>query len=234
MNESASKPPEPTVHDLMSEPIVRLVMQADKVDEGVLRSLLERMAANIRNYPPQRSDEPVEMSPSPGERSNFRLGVGIMLMNEKGQIFVGQRIDMTEEAWQMPQGGIDAEETPEHAALRELREELGTSNVEIVTSADAWLQYELPHEVRNRRPIEHWSGQRQKWFLMKFRGKDSDINVATEHPEFSHWRWVSARDLVRLIVPFKRSLYVAVLEEFAAHIDDRPGSAKSHDIDPRL
>lgn len=211
---------EPNLHDLLTEPIVRLVMQADNVDEQTLRVLLQRTAANMRKYRAVSSNGVEEALPSSEERSGYRLGVGIMLVNEKGGIFVGQRIDMSEEAWQMPQGGVDEGETPKQAALRELQEELGTSKAEIVTSTDSWLRYDLPAGLVNQRPHGHWRGQLQKWVLMRFRGQDTDINVATEHPEFSHWQWVTPKELIKLIVPFKRPLYVAVLEEFAAHIDN--------------
>lgn len=212
--------PELDLQQLMSDPIVRLVMRADKVDEQALQKLFEQASTNILNARVARPDEPDRGPPPvlPGRR--YRLGVGIMLMNQAGMIFVGRRIDHSAEAWQMPQGGIEEGESPKHAALRELQEELGTSQVEIIASTEAWLQYDLPDEVVKGRPHDGWQGQMQKWFLMRFNGRDSDIDVAGKHPEFSDWKWVLAEELVRLIVPFKRPLYVAVLEEFEAHLQD--------------
>ena len=209
---------EPSLQEILSDQIVRLVMRADKVDERALKALLEEASTNIREARAAPQDD-ADHSPSlPSSSRRYRLGVGIMLMNRNGAIFVGRRMDRSGEAWQMPQGGIEEGESPKHAALRELREELGTSQVEIVTSTDSWLQYDLPDEVVKRRGHESWHGQTQKWFLMRFIGEDSDIDVAAEHPEFSEWKWVSAEELVRLIVPFKRPLYVAVLKEFDTHL----------------
>ena len=141
-----------------------------------------------------------------------------MLIDGVGRVFVGKRIDVTEEAWQMPQGGIDGYETPIVAAMRELSEELGTTNVEVVASPSRWLEYELPNPLRGRAWDGRWDGQRQRWFLMRFLGDDAEINVATEHPEFSAWRWVAPEQLIELIVSFKRRLYLDVLEEFAVSL----------------
>ena len=141
-----------------------------------------------------------------------------MLIDSVGRVFVGKRIDVTEEAWQMPQGGIDGGETPIAAAMRKLSEELGTTNVEVVAEFSRWLQYELPDALRGRAWDGRWDGQRQKWFLMRFLGDDAEINIATEHPEFSAWRWVPPEQLVDLIVSFKRHLYLDVLEEFAGSL----------------
>ncbi|MFD2031477.1 RNA pyrophosphohydrolase [Ancylobacter dichloromethanicus] len=108
-----------------------------------------------------------------------------MLVNNDGQVFLSaNEIDVTVDAWQMPQGGIESGESPRTAALRELREEIGTSNVDVVVATEAWLHYELPAELLERLPKGAWRGQKQKWFLMRFRGIDAEINVATEHPEF--------------------------------------------------
>lgn len=209
---------EPSLQEILSDPIVRLIMEADGVDEPALRALFERTASNVCKLAaaqPRLLDEPP--APMPADE-RYRLGVGIMLLNREGLIFVGQRIDRSEEAWQMPQGGIDTQESPTHAALRELQEELGTKLVEIVTSTGSWLQYELPDDVVRGATHGRWRGQLQKWFLMRFTGRDTDIDIATEHPEFSDWKWVSPAELVRLIVPFKRPLYLAVLQEFDAQM----------------
>ncbi len=149
----------------------------------------------------------------------YRGGVGIMLLNRAGLVFVARRIGLAEEAWQMPQGGIDPAETPAAAALRELKEEIGTDKAEIVTESRDWLAYDLPEALRVQVWGGRYRGQRQKWFLCRFTGEDADIDLRrTAHPEFSAWRWVEPAALPRLIVPFKRALYDAVLAEFRDHL----------------
>jgi putative (di)nucleoside polyphosphate hydrolase len=146
----------------------------------------------------------------------YRPGVGIMLLNRDGRVFVGRRIDMPAglAAWQMPQGGIDPGETPRQAAWRELREEVGTDRAEILGETQGWLHYDLPAELAGGPWGGRWRGQRQKWFAMRFTGRDDDIDLAADgHPEFDAWEWVAAERLPELIVPFKRLLYVAVLDE---------------------
>ncbi|MCP1336702.1 RNA pyrophosphohydrolase [Futiania mangrovi] len=144
----------------------------------------------------------------------YRPGVGVMLLNRTGHVFVGQRIDSTAEAWQMPQGGIDPDEAPEAAAFRELAEETGVTSAHIVAESRDWLSYDLPEELRDVLWKGRYRGQRQKWFAMSFEGEDSDIDIATEVPEFRAWRWARSEDLPQLIIPFKRPLYAQVLEEF--------------------
>lgn len=145
----------------------------------------------------------------------YRAGVGIMLLNRAGLVFVARRVGLADEAWQMPQGGIDLGETPAVAALRELKEEIGTDKAEIVAESRDWLAYDLPEALRERVWGGRYRGQRQKWFLCRFTGEDADIDLRrTAHPEFSAWRWVEPAALPRLIVPFKRALYEAVLAEF--------------------
>jgi putative (di)nucleoside polyphosphate hydrolase len=147
--------------------------------------------------------------------ARYRKGVGVMLRNPDRKIFVAQRID-TPGAWQMPQGGIDAGETPEQAALRELEEEIGTARAVLCAETRGWLRYDLPAELRHKVWGGRYLGQMQKWFLADFTGRDSDIDLATSHPEFDDWKWVRADELATLIVPFKRPLYEAVLKEFSA------------------
>ncbi len=150
----------------------------------------------------------------------YRRGVGIMLLDREGRVFVGRRIDREEEAWQMPQGGIDPGETPRQAAWRELKEETGIDRAEIVAESAGWLRYDLPSTLRGKAVWRgRYRGQQQKWFVMRFLGVDGDIDVATSHPEFSAWKWVPARQLTQLIVPFKRALYRQVLKEFAAVLE---------------
>jgi putative (di)nucleoside polyphosphate hydrolase len=150
----------------------------------------------------------------------YRLGVGIMLLNSEGKVFVGARIDNPEDAWQMPQGGIDAGEQPWATALRELREETGIALhlVERIAQCPERLRYDLPEEWRPRLWGGKWAGQEQDWFLARFLGRDSDVNIATEHPEFRDWRWVEPKRLPDLIVPFKRDLYRRLLKEFAGYL----------------
>ena len=146
----------------------------------------------------------------------YRSNVGIMMVNEKGYVFVGQRLDNNQNAWQMPQGGIDAGEDPETAAYRELLEETGVKKQDIrfVASSSQWLSYDLPEDLIPILWNGKFRGQKQKWFLFKFLGEDGDINIATEHPEFSKWKWISKENLLKEIVPFKKSVYENVLKEF--------------------
>jgi putative (di)nucleoside polyphosphate hydrolase len=121
-------------------------------------------------------------------------------------------------AWQMPQGGIDPGETPREAARRELCEEVGTDKAEIIAESRVLHRYDLPVEIAGGMWGGRFRGQKQVWFAMRFVGEDIDINLATEHPEFDAWKWVAARDLPELIVPFKRAIYVAIVEEFREHL----------------
>ena len=157
------------------------------------------------------------MTPEEIARLPYRDCVGVMLANREGHVFVGQRIDTETPAWQMPQGGIDAGETPREAALRELGEETGLRPglVEVLAETSGWLHYDLPHEVVPRIWKGRFRGQRQKWVLMRFLGGDADVDIATEHPEFSRWRWLPPAQLLDSIVPFKRAVYSSVLDEFA-------------------
>jgi putative (di)nucleoside polyphosphate hydrolase len=149
----------------------------------------------------------------------YRPGVGIMLLNRDNEVFVARRIDLAAEAWQMPQGGIDPGEGPREAALRELKEEIGTDKAEILAESRGWLRYELPPALAGKVWGGRWRGQRQKWFAMRFTGRDADIDLATAHPEFNAWKWAPPRTLPELIIPFKRQLYVDVLAEFAAILE---------------
>ncbi len=144
----------------------------------------------------------------------YRPCTGVMLLNRKNKVFVGRRIDTTTEAWQMPQGGIDEGEDPEHSAFRELEEEIGTNNAEIIARTNGWLFYDLPDELVGKVWGGKFRGQKQIWFLMRFLGKDSDINLEIHHPEFNAWRWVDIANVPDLIVPFKRDLYRAIVKEF--------------------
>lgn len=146
----------------------------------------------------------------------YRPCVGVMLVNRDGRVFVGQRNDQRSEAWQMPQGGVDPGESPRDAALRELREETGVTpdKVEVEAESAGWITYDLPHELVPRIWKGQYRGQEQKWFLLRFLGEDADVDIATDHPEFTAWRWLDADELVPQIVPFKREVYTAVMAEF--------------------
>ena len=137
-----------------------------------------------------------------------------MLFNQDGKVFVGKRIDQTVEGWQMPQGGIDKGEKPIEAALRELQEEIGTDKAEIIGEMDDWVTYDLPPHLVGVAFRGKYKGQRQKWFALRFTGKDSDIDLTTHEPEFSSFQWVSLDALPGLIVPFKRDTYKAVIAAF--------------------
>ena len=143
-----------------------------------------------------------------------------MLLNGEGQAFVGARIDNPDDAWQMPQGGIDDGEEPWATALRELGEETGIAPhlVEKIAECPERLRYELPEEWRPRFWGGRWVGQEQDWFLARFLGCDEDVNIATGNPEFREWRWVEPRRLPDLIVPFKRDLYRRLLDDFADYL----------------
>ncbi len=144
----------------------------------------------------------------------YRRGVGIMLFNPKGLVFIAQRLDMPSDAWQMPQGGIDPGEEPAEAALRELKEETGTDRAVIVAESRDWYRYDLPAELQRVLWGGKYRGQTQKWFAMRFTGTDRDIDIATEHPEFSTWKWTKPATLPDVIVPFKRDIYQALVDEF--------------------
>ena len=148
----------------------------------------------------------------------YRAGVGILLFNADGRVFVGQRLDSTLEAWQMPQGGIDPGEDALTAAFRELEEETGVPPhlAEIIAETPDWHYYDLPEAMVGVLWKGRYAGQRQKWFAMKFLGTDADVAIDQKHPEFKAWRWAAVDALVDLAVPFKRQLYTDVIRILAA------------------
>jgi putative (di)nucleoside polyphosphate hydrolase len=153
----------------------------------------------------------------------YRPCVGVVLIDARGLVFAGQRIDSApgaSPAWQMPQGGIDDGEKPREAAYRELWEETGVTRdmVEFVGKTHGWVTYDLPPDLLGRVWGGKYRGQRQKWFLFRFKGRDTDIKIATDHPEFAHWRWILADEMVENIVPFKRAVYEEVLRSFRAYL----------------
>jgi putative (di)nucleoside polyphosphate hydrolase len=146
----------------------------------------------------------------------YRPAAGVMLLNRDGKVWVGQRLDSTLEAWQMPQGGLDKGEDPIEGALRELEEETGISRelVEIVARCPVELTYDLPDDLVGKLWKGRWRGQRQSWLLARFLGEDSDINLQTPDPEFRAWKWAEPSELPAMIVPFKKKLYEDVLAAF--------------------
>lgn len=144
---------------------------------------------------------------------SYRPGVGMMMLNKENKIFVGQRLDVTEYGWQMPQGGINPHEDADQAMLRELEEEIGTRNVEILIKSKSWYKYDLPSEVAKRLWGGKFKGQKQIWYILRFRGEDKDIDIHTYHPEFQNWKWIDKSELLDLTVSFKRDLYKRIFEE---------------------
>ncbi len=161
-----------------------------------------------------------QMTPDEIAALPYRPCVGLMIVNPDGGVFVGQRVDRFKDAWQMPQGGIDDGEDVRTAALRELEEETGITPdlVEIEAETAEWLPYDLPHDIVPKIWKGRYRGQEQKWVLLRFHGSDDQINIVQDHQEFSEWRWMEAKDLLASIVPFKREVYAAVLEEFGDKI----------------
>ena len=149
----------------------------------------------------------------------YRMGVGIFLLNKEKQLWVGKRIDFKTNFWQMPQGGIDNHESPREAMIRELGEEVGIKkNFEIIEESKSWLKYQLPQEIKKKVWNGKYIGQKQKWFVCKFFGDDNEIDLESHKPEFSEWKWISPLDATKFVVPFKKKMYVNVLETFQRHI----------------
>mgnify|MGYP000085436066 CR=1 FL=1 len=161
------------------------------------------------------------MTPAEIEALPYRPCVGIMVFNQQGGVFAGQRLDNNQDAWQMPQGGVEKDEHPEAAALRELEEETGipAHAVEILAETQDWIPYDLPHALVPRLWKGRYRGQKQKWFLLRFTGEDSLVNINTEHPEFREWCWLPPTELLDKIVPFKRDTYERVIREFQALVE---------------
>ena len=164
------------------------------------------------------SQNPPKSSSSNPDKA-YRPGVGIMLFNKDGLVFIAERLD-NPGAWQMPQGGIDENEEPEIAVFREMEEEIGTRNAKIVNVLDEWLFYDFPTNAMARKLWDgKYCGQKQKWIALKFLGNDSDIHLGMHtEPEFSRWKWVPVNELLDYVVPFKRATYERVIEAFSSTV----------------
>ena len=149
----------------------------------------------------------------------YRPCVGIVLI-KNGMVFAAQRIDYQSSAWQMPQGGIEDNETPRKAGIRELREETGVTkeNIEIICQSADWIKYDLPKELVPKLWGGKYVGQKQIWFAVNYLGLDKDININTENPEFCAWRWMKKEEIEEKIVPFKKSVYKKIFDEFSSKI----------------
>ena len=149
----------------------------------------------------------------------MRTGVGIIVLNNNNQVFVGKRKDNPGDKWQMPQGGVDKGEDFITAMRRELIEETSIKNIKILKEIQNMYQYELPKNLVGNIWRGKFRGQRQKWFITKFLGKDDEINLDTQHPEFIDWKWIDPKDLPEVIVDFKKELYLNLLKEINQVID---------------
>ena len=143
----------------------------------------------------------------------MRQGVGIIVLNSNNKVFVGKRKDNPVDKWQMPQGGIDLNETPLIAMKRELEEETSITKIEILKELENWLEYELPPYLLGKIWKGKYRGQKQKWFIVKFLGKDNEINLNTKHPEFIEWKWIDYNLLPDVIVDFKKKVYLKLKME---------------------
>ena len=146
----------------------------------------------------------------------LRLGVGIALLNHENKVFVGKRIDNPKNYWQMPQGGIDKNESFVEAAKRELEEETGVKTIKILKEFDGWLIYDLPKNLIDKIWKGRYRGQKQKWFIMKFLGKNNEINIRTKNPEFLDWKWIDPSDLPKIVVNFKSDIYKKLAKELTS------------------
>ena len=143
----------------------------------------------------------------------LRTGVGVIVLNKDNKVFVGKRKDNPVDKWQMPQGGVDKGEELVDAMRRELKEETSIKNIEIIKEIDGWLDYELPKNLLGKIWKGRYRGQKQKWFIVKFLGEESEINITTKRPEFIEWKWVERSQLPNIIVDFKKNVYERLVLE---------------------
>ena len=148
----------------------------------------------------------------------MRIGVGIIVLNNFNQVFVGKRKDNPNGKWQMPQGGVDKDESFRDAMKRELFEETSIKNIKILKEIDRMYEYELPESLVGIIWKGKFRGQKQKWFITRFLGNDDEINLNTKHPEFIDWKWIEPNELVKVIVNFKKDLYSNLLNEIKLFI----------------
>ena len=148
----------------------------------------------------------------------LRIGVGAIVVNKKNKIFVGKRKDNPVNKWQMPQGGVDKNENFLTAMKRELSEETSIKSIKIIKELDGWFQYELPENLVGIIWKGKFRGQKQKWFVVRFTGEESEINLKTKHPEFIEWKWVEMDELPKIIVDFKKDVYEKLLLELKKFI----------------
>ena len=143
----------------------------------------------------------------------LRTGVGVIVLNKDNKVFVGKRKDNPIDKWQMPQGGVDKGEELVDAMKRELKEETSIKNIKIIKEIDGWLDYELPKNLLGKIWKGRYRGQKQKWFIVKFLGEESEINITTKRPEFIEWKWVERNQLPNIIVDFKKNVYERLVVE---------------------
>jgi len=143
----------------------------------------------------------------------LRKGVGVVLLNNNNQVFVGKRIDNSNDFWQMPQGGIDKDENPLDAALRELKEETSIKSVKLIQEIQNEITYNLPDNLLGIIWKGRFKGQTQKWYIMKFLGNDNEINLKTKHPEFLEWKWINIENITDKVVDFKLHVYEKIKQE---------------------
>ena len=148
----------------------------------------------------------------------LRIGVGAIVLNSENKIFVGKRADNPIDKWQMPQGGVDKGENFISAMKRELKEETSIQNIEILKQIDQWFEYELPKNLLGIIWKGKFRGQKQKWFIVRFIGNESEINLKTKHPEFIEWKWIEVDDLTKVIVDFKKGVYKKLVVELKKFI----------------
>ena len=149
----------------------------------------------------------------------LRIGVGAIVLNRENKIFVGKRVDNPIDKWQMPQGGVDKGENFISAMKRELKEETSIQNIKILKQLDQWFEYELPKYLLGIIWKGKFRGQKQKWFIVRFVGKETEINLKTKHPEFIEWKWVEIEDLTKVIVDFKKNVYAKLVVELKKFIN---------------
>ena len=150
----------------------------------------------------------------------YRNGVGIMLINSNKKIFVGKRIDNQSDAWQMPQGGTDIGEDEDLAMYRELQEETGikSEDVKLIKKSNRYFYYNLPYKLQKKFWGGKFLGQKQRWYSVEFLGDDKSVNISTEAPEFSEWKWIDKKEIIEVIVSFKKELYRNVINEFKDYL----------------